>query len=65
MTAPDFTYRGYVVSITRRRLGNRLDGMRDFLFFSAYNPTTKHSIKGQGGKTKARQSIDNKQEPNA
>jgi hypothetical protein len=63
MTAPDFTHRGYVVSITRRRLGNRLDSRRDFLFFSAYNPTTKHSIKGQGGKTKARQSIDNYKEP--
>ena len=59
MTTPDFIHRGYVVSITRRRLGNALDGRRDYLFFSAYNPTTKHSIKGQGGKTKARQAIDN------
>jgi hypothetical protein len=54
----DFTYNGFVISIERRVLGNKLDGKRSYSFFSGYNPTTKQSIKGQGGKLKAKAYID-------
>jgi hypothetical protein len=54
----DFSYNGFVITIERQILGNRMDGKRSYSFFRGYNPTTKQFIKGQGGKIKAKIVVD-------